>query len=145
MTRQWFRNLIVLWWFLIVVTLLVQMKEDAALPQAASDLLDANAEATMTPINAAVSFFSAGMLLIASIGLSLFRKWGRSLFVVGTVLSLTLSPLYGTMVSTPWAGTLSMFELLLNGGLLFMIYLPPVSQMFEPADGVPDEDEAVAG
>jgi hypothetical protein len=80
--------------------------------------------------------FAVGMLvLIASIiiyvGLYRFWSWAKNLLLPINIVALIMMPLYGPSVLSGWASALSYSYALVNGGILFLVYWSPVSQLFK--------------
>ncbi|HEY9405327.1 MAG TPA: hypothetical protein VIQ24_21935 [Pyrinomonadaceae bacterium] len=72
--------------------------------------------------------------IITSVGLYRFRPWAKKLFLPLNIIALLLMPLHGPSVMTGWASAFNGLNFLVGGGVLFLVYLSPVSQMFV-ADG----------
>ena len=133
MTRQSFRRLIILQWLLgfsAVVAFWVTIEH---LPPELRNYLEAQKNAE--PMVGTWIVFAVGMLvLIASIiiyvGLYRFRSWAKSLLLPINIVALIMMPLYGPSVLSGWASALSYSYALVNGGILFLVYLSPVSQLF---------------
>lgn len=69
--------------------------------------------------------------VIVSVGLYRFRPWAKNLLLPIHIVALILVPFYGPNVMTGWAYTMTYLYSVLTGGLLFLVYLSPVSYMFE--------------
>lgn len=90
---------------------------------------------------------SAGVLLgvlgIAGlIGLFLFRPWGRTISVIGTVLAFPTYLLLGPVLQSSWSFLLQEISMILWGGLLALAYFSPLGVRFgsapaDPALGAP--------
>lgn len=74
------------------------------------------------------------LLFIASLGLFLFKEWGRQLFVLSTVFLLLLTPVGGPFVTTGWTALVATLVGISEGMILALIYFTPLSQEFERAD-----------
>ena len=79
--------------------------------------------------------FTVGLCLligyiIISVGLYRFRAWAKKLLLPINIIALLLMPLYGPSVMTGWASAINCLNGMVSGGILFLIYLSPVEQMF---------------
>lgn len=92
----------------------------------------ANAEPTVGDwIVIAVGFVVLVAAIVISVGLYRFRLWAKRFLLPIHIVALIVMPFYGASVMTGWAYALCYLYSLLTGGLLFLVYLSPVSQMFE--------------
>lgn len=71
---------------------------------------------------------------VTSVGLYKFKAWAKKVFlpinITAVLIALFLTPLYGPYVTTGWELTLNYLNGLINGGILFLVYLSPVGHMF---------------
>lgn len=72
-----------------------------------------------------------GFWLISALGLFFFQNWGRHLFLVLCVLGPALAPFSGFSVQAPIDALFSTANLLLDGAILAMAYLSPLSKSFK--------------
>lgn len=134
MTRQGFRKLIVLQWLLTITYYIVHYATLDFLPP---QLLSYMAEAqTAEPTTGDWFFFAAALLLlpiyvITYIGLFMFKAWAKKLLLLITVAVLIITPFSGVCFQTQWAGVVAYLICLVEGGILFLVFLSPVSRMFE--------------
>ena len=82
------------------------------------------------------AIIGAGMTLtvvsvVASIGVYLFRRWARWLFLWTNLIGIALSPLSGVLIASEWLSPIAYFLTYLTGGILFTMYLPPITVAFE--------------
>lgn len=77
-------------------------------------------------------FYGAWFVLwsVATLGLFFFKNWGRHLFLTCTLLGLAMTPFSGFLVQDPLDALLSTINLLLDGAILAMAYLLPLSKSF---------------
>ncbi|WP_092999113.1 hypothetical protein [Thiohalomonas denitrificans] len=68
--------------------------------------------------------------LVAAVGLLLFRKLARSLFLILVVTTMALSPLYGLSVETAGGATLISIANMADGVVLALAYFSPVKNEF---------------
>lgn len=137
MTRRGFRNLIILWWVAGISCVLVSLATNNYLPIELRNYLEAlaNAEPTLRDwIVIAIGFIVLIAAIVVTVGLYRFRPWAKSLLLPIHVIALMLMPFYGPSVMTGWASALSFLYSVLTGGLLFLVYLSPVGQMFVAQD-----------
>ena len=72
-----------------------------------------------------------GLVLIATLGLYFFQNWARHLFLALSLLDLAITPFSGFIVQPPIDGLFFMINLLLDGAILAMAYLSPLSASFK--------------
>jgi len=68
--------------------------------------------------------------LVASLGLCLFKRWGRSLFLLCTVIWVITSPLSEFYVNMGWSTLLGYPATLLEGMIIALAYFSHVHRMF---------------
>jgi len=68
--------------------------------------------------------------LVAAVGLLLFRKTARTLFLVLVVATTALSPLFGVSVETAGGATLIAIANMADGAVLALAYFSPVKNEF---------------
>ena len=72
-----------------------------------------------------------GLWLIAAVGLYFFRNWARHLYLALSFAHLALAPFSGFVVEPPLDFLFSATSLLLDGAILAMAYLLPLSANFK--------------
>ena len=72
-----------------------------------------------------------GLWLIAAIGLIFFQNWARHLYLALSLLNPALAPFSGFMVQPPIDALFFATNLLLDGAILAMAYLTPMSDSFK--------------
>ncbi|MDQ3801284.1 MAG: hypothetical protein M3384_17825 [Acidobacteriota bacterium] len=134
MTRQGFRKLIILQWLLTITYYIVYF---ATLDYLPPQLLRYLAETQSAEPTTGDWFFLAATLLllpiyvITYIGLFMFKAWAKRLLLLITVACLIIAPFSGICIQTQWASMVAYLICLVDGGIMFLIFLSPVSQMFE--------------
>jgi hypothetical protein len=74
-------------------------------------------------------YLSLGLAkLVASVGLLLFLAWGRWVFAAVTAISLAIVPFSGIAVGAPLDNLVGYFATLLDGGILTLAFLSPLSE-----------------
>ena len=68
--------------------------------------------------------------LIAALGLFFFQNWARHLFLALSLVGLAMAPFSGFVVQPPIDALFSTINLLLDGAILAMAYLSPLSVCF---------------
>jgi hypothetical protein len=134
MTQQNFRRLIILQWLLGIVSCIVYFATINYLPHQLQNYLEEikNAEPTVGDwFIFAVGSFLFPIYVIIYIGLYRFRKWAKKLLLPIHLASLIILPFLGISIQTGAVSTINYFYCLVNGGILFLVYWSPVSQMFE--------------
>ena len=69
-------------------------------------------------------------IIIAYIGLFLFKPWSKPLIIVVTIASLALVPLTGVTVVMPIPAMLNEISSIVYGAILCMLYIGPLSNEF---------------
>lgn len=134
MTRQRFRRLILLWWLSGISCVVTALATNQYLPTELRNYQEAITNTDVTVVDwivFAVAFAVFVCAIIVSVGLYRFRRWAKSLLLPTHIVALILMPFYGPNVMTGWAYTTTYLYSVLTGGLLFLVYLSPVSYMFE--------------
>lgn len=137
MSRHQFRLLVVLHQLLVFGGLVIYEMTTDALPPDITDYLDAGSSVLESEDGGWVSnfldWFSYAMLcisLVASLGMCLFKSWGRTLFLLCTVILLLSSPVHEFYVNTGWSEMLVYAETLLEGMIIALAYFSHVHRMF---------------
>ena len=134
MTRQSFKRLIILQWLLGLISLVVYFATIDYLPQPVKDYFEEikNAEPTIADwLILVVGSLLFLAYIVIYVGLYRFRKWAKKLLLPIHIVVLITLPFIGISVATGWVNAISYLSCLINGGILFLVYLPPISQMFE--------------
>lgn len=137
MTRQSFRRLIILQWLLGFISILVYFATIDYLPQQVKDYYEEIKNAELTTVDWLIFVFGSLIFLAyiaIYIGLYRFRKWAKKLLLPIHIIVLITLPFMGISIATGLVNAISYLCCLINGGILFLVYLPPVSQMFETND-----------
>jgi hypothetical protein len=71
-----------------------------------------------------------GLWFISALGLFFFKNWARHLFLALSFLGLAMVPFSGFVVQPPIDTLFSTINLLLDGAILAMTYLSPLSASF---------------
>lgn len=71
-----------------------------------------------------------GLWLVAALGLFFFQNWARHLYLALSVLNPALAPFSGFVIQPPIDVLFSSTNLLLDGAILAMAYLSPLSAAF---------------
>lgn len=129
-----FKKLLILWWVLAIILIPVTIVSQRFLPEELQNFVyrDFDREPESFDwfiIGAAFGLFVA--TLAASIGLYRLRSWGRRLFLWVNIFSIAISPAFGPSVMSEWAALVCYVYSIVTGGILFVIYLPPTSVLFE--------------
>src|SRR5687767_13143205 len=106
MTTRLFRQLILAWWLVMLISVVVDLATARYLPPELVSYQDSVANAEPTAVawfGFALGFILLFLDVIASIGLYRFKRWGRTLFLWVHVLSLVLYPFCGVFIVSEWA------------------------------------------
>jgi hypothetical protein len=134
MTRQGFRKLIILQWLLTFAYFIVYFATlDYLPPQLLAYLSEVqNAEPTTRDWFVVTTAFLLFLFsIIASVGLFRFKAWAKKLFLLIHVATLIIAPFSGVCIQSEWASAVAYLICLVEGGILFLVFLSPVSRMFE--------------
>ena len=84
-------------------------------------------------LDAAIAIYYLLQLLwiLSAVGLYFFKWWGRMLFAGAYVLGAIQTLLSGLEVNLPWESVVTMIATLLDGAILALAFLPPLSTYFE--------------
>lgn len=94
--------------------------------------LESNEESVeSTPIFIASACVVLVLFLISNIGLFLFKKWSRPLYVFSLLLSIPLYWPMGVIVSTTVGQLLNDVSLMAVGMILVLVYYSPASQLYK--------------
>ena len=134
MTPKLFKQLLIAWWILGIVSIVVTLLTERYLPIELIAYLDSVAETEPSFVEWTalfVGFILFVAMIVASFGVFIFKPWGRMLFLWSNVFVLPLSPIFGPSVLSGWAVTVGFAWSVLTGGVLFTMYLPPISYLIE--------------
>jgi hypothetical protein len=101
------------------------------LPDVEHQLLEHDRYGALLPVQHPLFYCTWFCLwLVASVGLFLLQNWARHLFLALYVIGIALVPFAGFTVQLPIDTALSAVNTLLNGAILALAYLTPVSASF---------------
>ncbi|MEO8573695.1 MAG: hypothetical protein ABI481_06980 [Pyrinomonadaceae bacterium] len=143
MTISIFRGLILGVWALTVLYVVVALASQRYLPPELSNYLDSVASTEVTVFRWAIFAITAFLffvLIIATVGLYKFKRWGRTLFLWTNVGSLAILPAHGISIELGFVTAVQYLGVLVEGGLLFAMYLPPIGPLFdEQSQGIEND------
>lgn len=70
------------------------------------------------------------LLVIALLGMWLFKFWAKILYMIIMVVSIPLYPWFGVIIMTPWESLFNDSILLIDGILISMMFSSPVREAF---------------
>jgi hypothetical protein len=95
-------------------------------------LAEYNGYGAVLPVHHALYYGTwFGLWLIAALGLYFFQNWARHLFLALSFLNLALAPFSGFAVQAPIDVLFSATVSILDGAILAMAYLLPLSANFK--------------
>ena len=101
----------------------------------AQGLVDLREEAGAGAVSAELSYLIFMALqplwILSAFGLCFFKWWARPVFVGTYVLGIVGNLLGGLIIWLPWEAVLITLATLLDGGVLALAFLPPLSAYFE--------------
>ncbi len=78
-----------------------------------------------------ISFVVIAILMVISfIGVFLFKKWARTLYVILTISLYMTLPFWGITIYLPWEDFFHEIATILGGVVFAMMYLEPISSEF---------------
>lgn len=95
------------------------------------DLLSWHGYGAYIDINGPIPYAILIAYIIVSIGLLLFSKWARNIFLILTIASVLSAPLWGFSVSPGIDGIIGSLLVLADGAILTMVYLTSIGGLFE--------------
>lgn len=135
MTPLVFRRLILIWWVLLIVSIVgAGVTESYFFPPELSNYQESVAARELTVFDGLAIALAVPIsigLIVGSIGSYNFKPWARTLFLWSNLLSLVPSFLSGASIETGFTSFFASLDMLLTGGLLFTMYLPPIGDIFD--------------
>ena len=130
MSRNQFRLLVAAGWLLSMACLVVLAFESRTLPPELRDYLRAAGErsyGTGMTLLYTINFIAG---VAATLGLLLFKRWARTLYVLSFVSGLLALPTLPPLVMTPWASLFSALAWFALSAMIVLMHLPPVREYF---------------
>ena len=140
MSRNQFRILVVLNQLLVLATVVVQESFEQSLPtelrsDPGTDASVMNPESITAASFSYVNYWFGTAILVmglaASVGLFLGQRWGRTLFLLTWVGTLSFSLTSDIYISNGWSGFVSYLASTTDGAILGLAYFSHVKRMFE--------------
>jgi hypothetical protein len=78
-----------------------------------------------------VALVLLSLIVVSSIGLLVFWRPARLLYLVRIIAGIAIAPFAGPYVDAGWGDSLEGAAILVSGVILPLIYYPPLSQLFE--------------
>lgn len=125
-----FRSIVVTQMIALVSYWLLPLMYDQGLSSAQRELVDLNGIYSVLPTNAVMYWGLLGVWLGASVGVFLFLGMARALFAVVVLITIGMTPFSGFVVLTPLEATVSAVIGILNGVIVGLAFLSPVSREF---------------
>ena len=144
MSRHQFRLLVVLHQLFVFASLIVYEMSVDTLPPELSSYLGVGGSVVEEPGGGNLSsgftdwLYYALLFLsvVASLGLFLFQRWGRVLFMFCTILFVLTTPVYESYVSTGWSATLAYVATLFEGMIIALIFFSSLRRLFTESEDV---------
>lgn len=133
-SKQILKNLIIAQWIVLFAAIFVGVVERQYLPDALKVYLEELAKADITlaeTVNVSVILIALVAYLISSVGLLLYKEWGRWLYLYSNIVGFVIGPLLGTTITPPFAGTLDDLCTALIGLTIGIIYFSDARKFFE--------------
>jgi len=134
LSKRSLRVLIVGEFLLAVLSLIVGIASEGSLPEPLREFERSRAEGEMTTfdwviLGVVIPVLIAG--LVAYVGLLLFWRPARGIYLATTVVAGLISPFLGPEVATGPAGALEDLSCIVTGVLLAVLYFSPVSELYD--------------
>jgi hypothetical protein len=129
-----FRGALIAEWILALSAAVVAIATQPLLPPELRAYLDGQADAPLNGrdlLEIAIGIIFLGLAASSTVGLFLFKRWARRLFVALTVTGFIPIVVLGPTVETGAATALAEMATLLSGIILALIYGSPVRDHFE--------------
>jgi hypothetical protein len=117
-----------------VLSLVVSAFTQVTLPEPLREYLELEAQAPITKRDLFLLAFGVlllVMVLISSIGLFVFWRPARLLYLIATVFGVVITPLLGPAVRTGWDTPLEETASITAGAILALVYFSPLRVLFE--------------
>ena len=101
--------------------------------QQAQQTVDEKTSRTRLLVTVAVAIPVLVVYLVSLFGLFKFRSWAPRVSIAGTLLTVLVWPLFGTMAMSGLSLAISYFASYLWGAVLLAAYTPTIRQHFLPA------------
>jgi hypothetical protein len=133
-SKGFLRTLIVAELVLGITSVVVSLFTESMLPEPLRAFVEAESEAEVTTHD--MILLAAGiplilLVLVSSIGLFVFWRPARILYVVTIVAGLLLTPFFGPYVDAGWGRVFEDAAVIVSGVILALIYLSPLKVLYE--------------
>ena len=95
------------------------------------DILKWSGYGSIINLSGPIPYLIGVAYLVATVGLLLFKNWGRVLFLMLTVVNAASMPLYGIGIQGPYESVIGNIVTVCDGVILAMCYLSSVSNEFQ--------------
>ena len=133
-SKQILKYLIIAQWIVLFAAIFIGVIERQYLPDSLRIYLEEIAKAEMTlaeTANLSIILIALVAYLISSVGLLLYKGWGRWLYLYSNIVGFVIGPLLGPMINPPFAGTLDDLSTALVGLTIGVIYFSDAKKFFE--------------
>ena len=133
-SKNFLRILIVVEISLGIISVVVSLLTESALPEPLRAFVKAESEAEMavgTMIMIATTIPLLILFFMSSIGLIFFWRPARIVYLTATVAGLLLTPFFGPYVDAGWGTAFDEAAILVSGVILALIYFSPLKDLYE--------------
>ena len=116
-------------WMLVVLLIVCEFALDLPLPAELHGYLEREQEGNWRALDIVLLIAIVVLLpltIAASVGLWRFRRWGRSLYAILSVIGFLLLPLYGSVVAHSLVYTLEELAVFVSGTIIALSYYAPI-------------------
>jgi hypothetical protein len=139
MMKRNFQTLVVFHQFLIFGTLVMQSVTDSWMPPEVrgalgieSSVMEDTADVASSGQMARTLWWGVTLIsVLASVGVVLFRRWGRTLFVLASALSLLLTPFGGLYVDVGLTVLVGTAACVVEGMIISLMFFSPLRRLFK--------------
>jgi hypothetical protein len=133
-TKGLLRTLIVMEIVLGFTSVVVSFITEPMLPEPLRAFVNAESEEAITAYDMILLAFGIPLILlflVSSIGLFLFWRPARILYVVTIVAGFVLTPIFGPYVDAGWGRIFEDAAVVVSGVILGLVYFTPLREMYD--------------
>ena len=133
-SKAFLRTLIVAEIALGIISVVLSLLTESALPEPLRAFVKAESEAEMTPrimIMIATTVPAIILWILSSVGLFFFWRPARILYLIVNVAGLLVAPFFGPYVDAGWGTAFDEAAILVSGVILALIYFSPLKDLYE--------------
>lgn len=117
-----------------ILTIIVHTLTESTLPPPLLEYVESQPSGSITGLDIFLFAAAAGiliMLVVSSVGLLVFWRPSRLLYLLTLVVALLIAPLLGPEVNTGWEAPFDEAASVVSGAILALAYFSPIKVLFE--------------